>query len=107
MTDPLYEQKALICKALAHPIRVRIVEFLASGERIVSEIVEHVGAKESNTSRHLGVLRAAGVVGARKDGMNVFYELRMPCLVNILSCVDDAILEKAEYHKQIAKWITS
>jgi len=105
MADPLYEQKALIYKALAHPIRVQIVEFLGAEEKTVSEIVEHIGAKESNTSRHLGVLRSAGVVGARKDGLNVYYKLRMPCLVNMCSCVDDAILEQAEYHGKIAKRI--
>ena len=103
MADPVYEQKAIIYKALAHPIRVQIVELLANGEKSVSEIVARVGAKESNTSRHLAVLKAAGVVNARKVGMNVYYELRLPCIVNMFSCVDRAIREKAEYHRAIAE----
>ena len=105
MPKPIYEHKALIYKALAHPLRIQIVEFLAGGEKSVSEIVAHVGAKESNTSRHLAVLKGAGVVGSRKDGMSVLYELRLPCIVNMFSCVDRAIVEKAEYHKAIAEEI--
>jgi ArsR family transcriptional regulator len=103
MTEPVYEQKALIYKALAHPIRVQIVEYLALGEKSVSEIVEHVGAKKSNTSRHLAVLRAAGVVETRKDGLAVYYNLRLPCLMKMCSCVNEALLKKAEYHKKIAR----
>ena len=102
-SDPIYEQKALIYKALAHPIRVQIVEFLAGGERTVTEIAEYVGAKEANTSRHLAVLRSAGVLDSRKDGLNVYYDLRMPCLVNMFSCVETALHEKAAYHKAIAE----
>jgi len=102
MTESVYEQKAIIYKALAHPIRVQIVELLAKGEKSVSEIVLEVGAKESNTSRHLAVLRAAGVVGTRKDGLEVFYNLRLPCIVNMFSCVNEALLKKAEYHRKIA-----
>jgi len=103
MADPVYEQKAMIYKALAHPIRVQMVELLADGEKSVSEIVEKVGAKGSNASRHLAVLKSCGVVCARKDGMNVFYRLLMPCLVNMFSCVDTALVEKARFHSDIAK----
>jgi len=101
--DPVYEQKALIYKALAHPIRIQIVEMLADGEMSVSEIVKKVGAKESNTSRHLAVLKSSGVVASRKDGLNVYYKLLMPCLVNMLSCVNTAIVEKAEFHNEMAR----
>lgn len=103
MTHQIYEQKAMIYKALAHPIRVEIVEFLVDGEKSVSEIVKRVGAKESNTSRHLAVLKSAGVVGSRKEGMSVIYKLRLPCIVRMFSCVEKAIMEKAKYHKAIAE----
>ena len=105
MSDPIYEQKAMLYKALAHPIRIQIVELLASGEKGVSEIVEIVGAKGSNTSRHLAILKSSGVVRAHKDGMNVHYELLMPCLVSMFSCVDKALVEKARFHSKIARSI--
>jgi len=103
MSGQIYEQKAIIYKALAHPIRIQIVELLADGEKGVSEIIQRVGAKGSNTSRHLAVLKSSGVVRARKDGMNVYYELLMPCLVNMFSCVDNALVEKARFHSEIAE----
>lgn len=103
MVDPIYEAKAQIYKALAHPIRVQVVEMLAQGEKSVSEIVANVGAKEANLSRHLGVLKSAGIIKSRKDGLNVYYQLIMPCLLNMFSCVESALVEKAIFHQKIAE----
>lgn len=103
MVDPIYEAKAQIYKALAHPIRVQVVEMLAQGEKSVSEIVANVGAKEANLSRHLGVLKSAGIIKSRKDGLNVYYQFIMPCLLNMFSCVESALVEKAIFHQKIAE----
>jgi ArsR family transcriptional regulator len=103
MADPIYEAKAQIYKALGHPIRIQVVEMLAQGEKSVSEIVAQVGAKEANLSRHLGVLKSAGIIKARKEGLNVYYQLIMPCLVSMFSCVNSALVEKAEFHREIAE----
>jgi len=67
------QKKADILKALAHPVRVRVFEALAGSEKTVGELVTMLGEKEANTSRHLAVLRNAGLVATRKEGLNVFY----------------------------------
>lgn len=103
MSDPIYEAKAQIYKALGHPIRIQVVEILTQGEKSVSELATQVGAKEANLSRHLGVLKSAGIVRARKEGLNVYYQLIMPCLVNMFSCVENALVEKADFHQKIAE----
>ncbi len=90
-TRAVYERKAEIIKAVAHPLRVAVVDFLKDGEKCVCEIAEHVGAERSNVSRHLGVMLKAGVVRCRKDGLMVFYELRTPCILNFLTCATQAI----------------
>jgi ArsR family transcriptional regulator, arsenate/arsenite/antimonite-responsive transcriptional repressor len=102
--DPA-EHKANILKALAHPVRVRIFEALAGGERTVGELVALTGEKEANTSRHLAVLRGAGLVATRKEGLNVFYSNRMPCLIPMLSCVEQAVCSLADEHMKIASCI--
>jgi ArsR family transcriptional regulator, arsenate/arsenite/antimonite-responsive transcriptional repressor len=94
--------KATILKALAHPVRVRIFEALANGEKTVGDIVVMLGEKEANTSRHLAVLRNVGLVATRKEGLNVYYSNKMPCLLSMLSCVDQAICDIADEHVRVA-----
>jgi DNA-binding transcriptional ArsR family regulator len=60
-------------KALADPTRLQLLQELTDGERCVGELVEAVGGTQANVSKHLAVLRAAGLVRPRRDGMNVFY----------------------------------
>ena len=81
-----YEMQAQIISALAHPIRVAIADLLKDGEVCVCEIAERIGAERSNTSRHLALMLKAGVVKTRKEGLQVFYSLRTPCILNFLSC---------------------
>jgi ArsR family transcriptional regulator len=103
--DPAAHHKARILQALAHPIRVSIFELLAGGEKTVGEIVRSLGMKEANTSRHLALLRGAGLVATRKEGLNVYYSIKMPCLLPMLSCIVDAICTMADEHREIAAGI--
>ena len=91
-----YEMQAQLIGALAHPIRVAIADLLKDGEVCVCEIAERIGAERSNTSRHLAIMFKAGVVKTRKDGLQVFYSLRTPCVLNFLHCATDAIKQNIE-----------
>ena len=82
------ERRAEIFKALGHPDRLRILEDLAPGERCVCELVESVGSSWSTVSRHLSVLKAAGVVEDDKRGLQVFYRLALPCVPSFMECLD-------------------
>lgn len=84
------EARARFLKALAHPTRLYLVEELARGERSVGELTAMVGADISTVSKHLGVLSAAGIVQARKQGSQVFYALRLPCVLALFACVEEA-----------------
>ena len=90
----LYELKAEIIAAMAHPIRLAVIDYLAEGEQCVCDIVEHVGAGRSNVSRHLAVMLKAGVLECRKDGLRMIYALRTPCISKCLNCVESALKEK-------------
>jgi len=105
MRDDAAEYKAAILKALAHPDRIRIFESLALGEKTVGEIVVMLGAKPAMTSRHLAVLRNAGLVSARKDGLNVYYANKMPCMLNMFACLDQAVCSIADEHMHVAACI--
>ena len=83
-----WEARAQIIKAMAHPSRLMIVDELSRGERCVAELTDLVGADISTVSRHLAVLRNAGLIFDDKRGNQVFYALRTPCVLNFFSCVE-------------------
>lgn len=84
-----YELQAEILKALAHPIRLAIVQFLADKEKCVCHIVDYVGTSQSNVSKHLGLMKKVGILSDRKEGLSVYYRLNMPCALNFFQCVRD------------------
>lgn len=91
----LLERRTTVMKALAHPSRLAMVDALSSGERCVCDLQELVGADLSTVSKHLSLLKAAGVVLSEKRAQQVFYRLRVPCLLSFLSCVD-AVFENPD-----------
>jgi DNA-binding transcriptional ArsR family regulator len=83
-----YKNQARILKALAHPTRLFIVDELARGERCVCELTDMIGVEMPTVSRHLSQLRHAGIVEDEKRGAQVFYRLRVPCVLNFFKCVE-------------------
>jgi DNA-binding transcriptional ArsR family regulator len=84
--------KAKVLKALAHPTRLWITEQLAEGEHCVCEFVDLIDADFSTVSKHLAVLREAGIVEDEKRGKQVYYRLKVPCVLSFMNCVE-AVLE--------------
>ncbi len=93
-----HEAKASIIKAMAHPTRVLIIEELSKQEHCVCELTEMVGVDTSTVSKHLAILKNAGIVADEKRRQMVYYRLIMPCTLNFLSCLDAVILENARNH---------
>lgn len=78
----------LVFKALGSPVRLALVRKLLTGEHCVCDLVEAAGQGWSTTSRHLEVLRKAGVVASDKRGQQVFYRLRLACVGDFIACLD-------------------
>jgi ArsR family transcriptional regulator len=87
-TTAVVRKRAAIFKALGHPARLRIVDKLGEGEHCVCDLVAAAGLGWSTVSRHLGVLRTAGVVEDEKRGQQVFYRLALPCVASFSACLD-------------------
>lgn len=85
------ESQAAIFKALGHPTRLMMVDALRKGERCVCDLQRLVGDDMSTISKHLAVLKNAGVVRAEKRGTSMFYTLRICCLDSFLSCTEELI----------------
>lgn len=83
-TSPLQTFKAQFFRALAHPIRIRILEHLVRGERCVQELQEVLGLEQPVVSQQLAVLRNQGIVTSQKQGLSVRYALRDPAVGALL-----------------------
>ncbi len=90
-TRARYKERAAVLKSLAHATRLFLVDELSKGERCVADLTEMVGADMSTVSRHLSVLKSAGIVSDEKRGAQVYYSLRVPCVLGFFGCVEDVI----------------
>jgi ArsR family transcriptional regulator len=98
-----HEARAKIIKAIAHPSRLFIIEELNKQERCVGELTEMIGADASTVSKHLSVLKNAGLVMVEKRGNSIFYQLRVPCIMQFIGCVEDVLSANAKEHRDILK----
>ena len=91
MPVELYEARARVLKALAHPVRLQMVEALQRQPRCVCELQALSGLSLPTVSRHLSQLTEAGVLTSERLANRVVYSLRLRCLLDILPCVDLAL----------------
>ena len=98
-TREKFEARARIIKSMGHPTRLFIVDELSRAERCVCELTDMIGADVSTVSKHLTVLKHAGIVQDEKRGSQVFYSLTIPCVLNFFDCVESVL--KARIEKQM------
>jgi DNA-binding transcriptional ArsR family regulator len=99
----LVEAKANVLKALGHPTRLWMAEQLADGEKCVCELVENIDADFSTVSKHLTILKQAGVVIDEKRGKQVYYRLKVPCILQFMPCIEAVIQATAQTHIDLTK----
>lgn len=98
-----YEARAKIIKAMAHPARLFIVDELSKGEQCVCKLTEMIGSDISTVSKHLSILKNAGVVQDDKRGTQVFYTLKMPCTKGFFSCVEEILTNSIKERLALTK----
>ncbi|MFP3937334.1 MAG: ArsR/SmtB family transcription factor [Phycisphaerae bacterium] len=82
-----WELVARTLKAVAHPLRLRIIDLLEGGERSVGDISESLGAKPAVTSQQLGLMRDRGILDVRHEGTHAYYRIANPNVVEVIHCV--------------------
>lgn len=107
LKNGIYEFRAKIIKVLANPLRLRIIDQLdTENEKCVCDLVEALGCDQPAVSKHLAVLKNAGVVASRHEGTRVLYRLRTQCVKDFLACIDRMIMhdfkERQEEIMQLA-----
>jgi DNA-binding transcriptional ArsR family regulator len=99
-SEQLLEKIADRLKAMADPMRLRILHVLQEGERCVTDILAEVGGSQANVSKHLSVLRRVGLVECRREGVNVYYRIEDPAVFNICRTVCDSLERQVNAEKE-------
>lgn len=105
MPYDLYERQAMVAQGLAHPVRIAILNVLRQGPHCVQDIACHIGAKQSNVSRHLSVMVAAGILAYEKQAQRVVYKIKTPCALRFFDCLSDCLKERIQEDSKALKII--
>ncbi len=100
---PLYKAKTNVLRALAHPTRLWMTEQLSLREHCVCEFVEALDVDFSTISKHLSVLRQAGIVEDDKRGKQVYYRLKVPCVLKFMNCIEAVIESQVKTQAALLK----
>lgn len=99
----IYEMQAEISKTMAHPIRLAILHCLKNGEKTVNDLVETIGASQSNISQHLAQMRQRQIVKTRKVGSTVYYQVYSPKISQACDMVREVLIEQLSRRQEVAK----
>src|SRR3972149_10139385 len=99
----LFELHAEVCKIFSPPKRLRIIEALRDHELTVSEVVGHLGIPKANVSQHLAVLRQKRVVMTRREGLNIYYRIANPKIIQACDLMRQVLVEQLEEGERLAK----
>jgi DNA-binding transcriptional ArsR family regulator len=95
LTDKsLYEMQAEICKTLTNPKRIEILNTLKNEEKTVTELVNALGASKANVSQHLAVMRHKGILATRRDGVNIYYRVANPKVIDACALMKEVLFEQ-------------
>ncbi|MBA4374126.1 MAG: transcriptional regulator [Thermodesulfovibrio sp.] len=92
----LFELQAEVCKTLASPKRLEIINALKEGEKTVGELVEILGVPKANVSQHLAVMRHKGILNSRRDGVNIYYRIANPKVVQACVLMREVLTEQMQ-----------
>jgi DNA-binding transcriptional ArsR family regulator len=101
MTDKsIFEMQAEICKTLTNPKRIEILNTLKNEEKTVSELVGVLGASKANVSQHLAVMRHKGILTTRRDGVNIYYRVTNPKVIEACALMKEVLFEQHQAKKK-------
>ena len=92
-----------VCKTLANPKRIEIINLLSQGERPVADLIKKTGLLKANLSQHLSVMRTKGILKSRKEGLAVYYRIANPKVVKACDLMREVLFEQIKEREQELK----
>ena len=102
-SEALIERVAEIFKVLSEPMRLKLLDSLRDGEKNVTELIRLTGSQQANVSKHLGIMRKAGLVSARRKSLNIYYSVKEKKFYSLCDSVCDYLAKLNEEEKQLFK----
>lgn len=102
MKENLLQIRAELLKTLGQPTRLRILEFLKDSERCVCEIMPAIDEQQSNTSRHLSIMKQAGLLVCRQQGKSIYYRVKDRRIFSLLKLLDEIIKQQIDEKARVA-----
>lgn len=96
----MYQLQADICAALANPVRLHILDLLSNGEKTASELLEVLNVPKANLSQHLAVLKDAGIIQSRKEGLYQYMSLAIPKIKDACALVRGVLIERITHQEK-------
>ncbi|MDT8067109.1 MAG: metalloregulator ArsR/SmtB family transcription factor [Terriglobia bacterium] len=100
--DRIFERQAVICKAFAHPKRLKLLSLLSDGERPMSELQKELSLSRANMSQHVAILRAAGVIDTYRNGQHMYCFLAFPEVKKACHLIHEVLRSQIRDQKKFA-----
>lgn len=101
----IYELQAEVCKVLSSPKRIEIINALKGGEKTVTELVDILGTPKANVSQHLAVMRLKGILKSRRDGVNIYYKIANPKVIDACALMREVLSELLMERSKMASMV--
>jgi DNA-binding transcriptional ArsR family regulator len=102
--EEIYELHADFCKIFSNAKRLEIINSLKDKEMSASELIERIGLSKANLSQHMGVLKSKGVILTRREGVNIYYRISNPKIIQACHLIREVLFEQ---FKEKGKMVSS
>ena len=102
--EGIYELQADLCKIFSNAKRLEIINSLKDKEMSASELIERIGLSKANLSQHMGVLKSKGVILTRREGVNIYYRISNPKIIQACHLIREVLFEQ---FKEKGKMVSS
>ena len=102
--EKIFQMHAEVCKSMASPIRLKIINLLREGEKSVEELRERLKLPKANLSQHLSILRQRRIVTNRRSGLNVYYRCANPKMLKACEILREVLMEQLAEGGRLSKW---
>ena len=106
MEEKMFQMHAEVCKSMANPTRLKIMNLLRAGEKSVEELKRRLGLPKANLSQHLSILRQRGIVSTRRAGLNIYYKVTNPKMIKACDILREVLLEQLQEGEKLVRGIT-
>ena len=105
LEEKIFQMHAEVCKSMANPTRLRIMNLLREGEKSVEELRERLGLPKANLSQHLGILRHRRIVSTRRDGLNIYYKMANPKMIRACDILREVLFEQLQEGERLMRGV--